>query len=44
MNAKKLLLQAARKQQHRKEIQRMSKTEAMEVLRNLKKEDAKNGS
>ena len=39
MNAKKILMQAARKQQHKKEIQRMSKTEAMELLRNLKKEE-----
>lgn len=39
MNAKKILLQAARKQSHKKEIEKMSKAQAEELLRNLKKED-----
>ena len=41
MNAKKILRKAARKQQHKKEIQQMNKAEAMDLLRSLtdKKED-----
>ena len=40
MNAKKILLQATRKQQHKKEIQKMSKAQAVDLLRclNEKKE------
>lgn len=39
MNAKKILLQAARKQSHKKEIQKMSEAKAVDLLRSLKKED-----
>lgn len=35
MNAKKILMRAARKQSHKKEIQRMSQAEAMELLQKL---------
>ena len=35
MNAKKILLQAARKKSQREEIERMSETEAAELLRSL---------
>lgn len=36
---KKILMQAARKQQHKKEIRKMSEAQAAELLRNLKKEE-----
>lgn len=39
MNAKKILKQAARKPQHKKEIEKMSEAQAVDLLRNLKKED-----
>lgn len=39
MNAKKILLQAARKQSHKKEIRKMSEAQAVDLLRSLKKED-----
>ena len=39
MNAKKILLQAARKQQHRKEIQKMSEAQAADLLRSLNKKE-----
>ena len=41
MNAKKLLLKAARTQKHKKEIHRMSEAQAADLLRSLndKKED-----
>lgn len=39
MNAKKILMQAARKQQHRKEIQKMSEAQASDLLRIMKKEE-----
>lgn len=35
MNAKKILLQAARKRQHKKEIQKMSEAQAADLLRSL---------
>lgn len=41
MNAKKILLQAARKQQHKVEIQKLTKAQAAALLRNLKKEETK---
>lgn len=42
MNAKKILLKAARTQKQKKEIQRMTEAEAADFLRNLtNKEDNK---
>lgn len=35
MNAKKILIQAARKQQHKKEIHKMSEAKAADLLRSL---------
>ena len=35
MNAKKILLQAARKQSHKKEIQKMTNAQAVDLLRKL---------
>lgn len=39
MNAKKILMKAARKAQHRKEIEKMSEAKAAELLRSLKKKE-----
>lgn len=39
MNAKKILLRAARKKSQREEIEQMSETEAAELLRILKQAD-----
>ena len=39
MNAKKILLQAARKPQHKKELQKMSEAQAADLLRSLKKKE-----
>lgn len=41
MNAKKILMQAARKQQHKKEISKMSEKQATELLRSLKNKEEK---
>lgn len=41
MNAKKILLKAARPQKQKKDIQRMSEAEAADLLRSLKKEETK---
>lgn len=41
MNAKKILLQAARKQSQKKEIEKMSEAQAVDLLRNLTKENNK---
>lgn len=38
MNAKKILMQAARKQSQKKEIEKMSNAQAEDLLRSLKKE------
>jgi hypothetical protein len=41
MNAKKILLQAARKQSQKEEIKNMSEAEAKALLHSLKEEDKK---
>ena len=41
MSMKKILMQAARKQSQKKEIEKMSKAQAVDRLRNLKKEETK---